>query len=95
MTYKPFDQVEPFTSLYFITLEKTGLAEAQGEQRLYNLGVGVCRNLDRGNTIDQELAGLIGDARLNDGDAGALVGAAVTGICPYHGPAVEEYLASH
>lgn len=67
----------------------------RGEERLYNLGLGVCRNLDGGNTIDTELAGLVDDARLSPGDAGALVGAAVTDMCPQHGPAVEEYLATH
>lgn len=94
-TYKPFDEVDPLTSIYFITLESTGLAEAQGEERLYNLGLGVCRNLDGGNTIEQELAGLTTDARLSPGDAGALVGAAVTDLCPHHGPAVERYLKEH
>lgn len=94
-TYKPFDQVEPATSLYFITLEATTLARTQGEERLYNLGLGVCRNLDGGNTIEQELAGLTTDARLTPGDAGALVGAAVTDMCPQHGPTVEQYLKEH
>lgn len=94
-TYKPFDQVEPRTSRYFIELEDTDLAADQGEQRLYNLGLGVCRNLDNGNTIELELQGLIGDARLTPPDAGQLVGAAVTDLCPQHGPLVEEYLRTH
>lgn len=92
-TYKPFEQVDPRTSLYFITLEETDLAQTQGQERLYNLGLGVCRNLDRQHTIEQELTGLIDDARLTPDDAGALVGAAVTDMCPQHGPTVERYLA--
>lgn len=92
-TYKPFEQVDPRTSLYFITLEETDLAQTQGQERLYNLGLGVCRNLDRDHTIEQELTGLIDDARLTPDDAGALVGAAVTDMCPQHGPTIERYLA--
>lgn len=93
--YPPFDQVDPYLSLYFVTLEDTTLAAAQGEERLYNLGLGVCRNLDRGNTIDQELAGLVDDARLAGGDAASLVGAAVSDLCPHHGQLVEDYLAAN
>lgn len=92
-SYPPFADVDPYLSLYFITLERTTLADDQGDERLYNLGLGVCRNLDRGNGIEQELAGLVDDARLTASDAGALVGAAVADLCPHHGPTVEQYLA--
>lgn len=91
--YTPFEQVDPHLSEYFIALEATTLAADQGEERLYNLGLGVCRNLDGGTTIDQELSGLINDARLADSDAGSLVGAAVSDMCPQHGQLVEAYLA--
>ncbi len=91
-TYKPFDQVEPFTSPYFITLEPTGLAERLGEPLLYELGLKVCRNLDSGATIADELAHV---ESLDIEESGTVVGAAVTDMCPQHGPAVEQYLATH
>lgn len=93
--YTPFDQVDPYLSLYFIILEDTTLAASQGEERLYNLGLGVCRNLDGGNSIGEELAGLVDDARLTQGEAGSLVGAAVTDLCPHHGGLVKEHLATN
>ena len=93
--YQPFAEVDPYLSEYFIILERTTLAATQGEERLYNLGLGVCRNLDGGNTIDDEIRGLVDDARLTPDDAGSLIGAAVTDMCPHHGGLVEDYLAAN
>lgn len=89
--YPPFDEIDPHTSLFFVTLEGTGLVESQGEQRLYGLGVNVCQRLDAGQSIEEQLAD---DAGLGD-DMGSIVGAAVTDMCPQHGQLVEDYLAAN
>ena len=89
--YEAWADVDPHTHPNFIALEPAGLAASQGERRLYGLGVGVCRNLDRGNTVAQEVAGLIDQAGLVDRDTGALVGSAVANLCPHHTDAVEAY----
>lgn len=94
-TYTPWADVDPYTSVYFIELEDTTLAAEQGQQRLYGLGVGVCQHLDLGRGIAEELTGLIDDARLTPGDAGQIVGAAVSDLCPHHGALVEQYLAEN
>lgn len=90
-TYPAFADVDPFTSEYFISLEDTGLAASQGEERLYNLGINVCQRFDSGQTVEQQLAD---DAGLGD-DWGSIVGAAVSGICPQHQQLVEDYLAAN
>src|SRR5687768_16705577 len=88
--YPPFSDVDPYTSLFFVTLEGSGLVESQGEERLYNLGLNVCERLDAGQSIEEQLAD---DAGLGD-NMGLVVGAAVTDMCPQHGELVEDFLNS-
>ena len=91
-TYPAFTAVDPHTHRYFIALEGTGLAEGQGEERLWGLGMGVCRNLDDGGSVAGEVEGLAVDAGLGDA-AGSVVASAVSGICEQHLPAVEAWVA--
>jgi hypothetical protein len=86
----PFEEVDPFTSPYFIALEGTGLAESQGEMRLYNLGVNTCRLLDAGRTVESEVTALAEESNLGD-EAGSLVGAAVLHLCPQHEAAARAF----
>lgn len=88
--YPAFEGIDPYTHGYFIELEGTGLADSQGKERLYNLGINVCQRLDAGQTVEQQLAD---DAGLGD-QMGSIVGAAVTHLCPQHSEAVENYLAT-
>lgn len=88
--YPDFSQVDPDTSGFFIELEDTNLAETQGEQRLYNLGINVCQRLDAGQTIEEQMT----DAAGLGEQWGQVVGAAVTFLCPQHRDAVEDYLAN-
>jgi hypothetical protein len=94
MDYPAFEEIDPYTEQFFIALESTGLADAEGESRLWGLGVGVCRNLDSGSTVDAELEGLAVDAGLGD-PAGSVVAAAAMGICEHHLPTVEAWAAEH
>lgn len=88
--YPSFDDIDPYLHPYFIALEGTGLAAQEGEQRLWGLGVGVCRNLDGGNTVAEEVEGLAVDAALGD-PAGSVVGSAALSICDHHLPAVQAW----
>jgi hypothetical protein len=90
-TYPAFTDIDPYTSEYFIALEGTDLATTLGEALLFEAGVNVCRDLDAGSSIGQELDNL---GHLGD-DSGSIVGAAVTDFCPHHGQLVEDYLAAN
>lgn len=86
----PFSQVDPYTSGYFISLEGTGLAQDQGQERLYNLGVNACAHLDKGDSVSSEIQALTTDANLGPAAAN-LVAAAVTELCPQHTDALKAF----
>lgn len=91
--YPDFSDVDPYTSGYFIALEGTGLAASQGEERLYNLGVNICQRLDADQTVEEQFTD---QAPPNLGDEwGAVIGAAVSDLCPQHSDALETFMAAN
>lgn len=90
--YETFDDVDPYTSEFFIALEEYDLVETQGERRTYNLALRACERLDRGGTFEYEVDGLMNEAKLGD-EGGALLGAAVAYLCPHHRDLMDAWMA--
>jgi hypothetical protein len=89
--YQRFEDVNTYTSSYFISLEDSpNLIEGHGEQAVWNYGVRVCRQLDRGETVEEQVEEML-EYEIDP----SVVASAALYICEQHLPEVETFVAEN
>ena len=81
--------------LYLDLLHDRGISAGSGDGTLVRAGLEICDRLDAGRSamsIAREIYAKT-DVSITSEDAGAIVGAAVRGLCPEHIPGVLRSLA--
>lgn len=103
-TYPSFDEVDPYTSEFFIALEDEGAdpitylggieATKIEQEFLWNMGVMFCEDLDDGKTVGAAIEFLSENSNMGDW-SGSIGAAAVLDMCEEHLPIVETWVAEN
>lgn len=99
--YPEYEDVDPYTSMFFIALEDDGsnpttylggIEDTAVERKfLWNMGVMFCEDLDDGKDVGAALEFLAGNSNMGDA-SGSIAAAAVLDICSDHRAAVQSWV---